>query len=101
MPGIIKRTVFMEVTKKNGDTFHRFGDFAAVTTGIGPMVEPYLVGQRIHPEDNQNFNVTDWEDDMMRIDDIEIVQSCDLKQVLSDDGSLPLHGGYTLPRTGR
>lgn len=96
--GIIKRTAFYEVTKKNGNTFHRFCDFAAVTTGIGPMVEPFNLNQRLSI--SNNFTVIDYEDDMARVDELARVQSTDLMNVLSDDVQV-LHGGYTLPRSGR
>lgn len=95
---ILNRTVFAEKGAGPGTVF-RFAEFARVTTPLGAMVEPFIIGDKVPTgTDIQNHDATD---EMCRIDDIQYVDLDQLPSMLGDGGSPTYHGGTQLPRTGR
>lgn len=95
---ILNRTVFVEKGSGVG-TVHRFAEFARVTTPLGHMVEPFIVGDKLST--NTPIQQHDDTDEMCRIDDIQYVDLDKLPSMLGDGTDPPLHGGNQLPRTGR
>jgi hypothetical protein len=92
---ILKRTVFVE-RDKNGN--FRFQDWAAVTTSLGCMVEPFMPNLRVSP--NEDIGDFDPSDDMALVTEIREVDS-DLLPTLLSGGGPVVHGGVHMPRVGR
>ena len=103
MSGILKRRIFLcdrpeDLGKKNGHTVVRFTDFAIVTTGIGSMVEPFLIND-IHGLNGTMPSEYDPTDMMRRIDAIGSgTPSGDSNLVR--DGETVLHSTNHWLRTG-
>jgi|GEM_PF-6489991 len=99
MSCIKRRTIFVYVDEKNGDKFYKFWDWARVTTGLGTMAEPFQVGQK-YPHNTCLAQEYDPEDEMVRIDNIEIAEpEPRLLGGLGEDP--PLNGGTLMTRVGR
>ncbi|KKM96312.1 hypothetical protein LCGC14_1179430 [marine sediment metagenome] len=90
---ILKRKVFYDDSRGN----IMFWDWAMVTTTLGSMVEPFIVGQKYAINDD----ILDFDpaDEINRIDSIRIMDLNKEQVVLSTDPHL--HGGSTIPSTGR
>jgi hypothetical protein len=86
MSGIINRTIFMV---KGTDGFHRFSDFARVTTGIGVMWEQRQDNRFAAPS-----TAFRWDEEMSRIDD---VQPFDPYGAALGEGTI---GGTPMPKGG-
>jgi len=75
-----------------------FWDWATVTTTLGAMVEPFIVGEKFA------FDVAtvdfDPEDEIARMDIIRSMP-LDKEQLILSGGTGHLHGGVTVTRTGR
>ena len=90
---ILKRDVFYDDSRGK----IMFWDWAKVTTTLGAMVEPFIVGQKFVTDvDTADF---DPEDMMSRIDSIRIMDLNKEQLILSTDPHL--HGGSTISSTGR
>lgn len=95
---ILNSTVFVEKLAGPG-TVYRFAEFARVTTPLGAMVEPFIIGDKVPTSaDIQNYDATD---EMCRIDDIQFVDLDKIPTMLGDGEGPAYHGGTQLPRTGR
>ena len=96
MGSILKRTAFYEVW--NGVI--RPWDWAIVNyEGFGTMVEPFNLfnTSSIHVgRDNTN-----WESELLRVDELQQVPSDLQFKILSGGGETPIHGGNLHPRVGR
>lgn len=91
---IHRRTVFFDPT----GGVARFWDWAQVSTSIGPMAEPFVVGARHAPQ--TSFETYDPADEINRVDDIRAM-SVDKSMLILSGGDHHLHGGYQIPRTGQ
>lgn len=90
---ILKRDVFYDDAKG----FITFWDWAKVTTTLGAMVEPFVVGQKFVADvDKADF---DPEDEISRIDSIRIMDLNKEQLILSGGGHI--HGGSLIPVLGR
>jgi len=91
---IAKRTVFYDTA----GGVARWWDWALVTTTLGVMAEPFMVGARHTPD--RNFEAIDWSDEVNRVDNI-VQADIDQSLLMLSGGDHQLHGGYMDPRTGR
>ena len=99
MSGILRRTIFIDVNRKNGTTYHKFWDWAIVTTGIGSMAEPFQAGQK-YPHCTNLAQDYDPEDQMVRVD--EIIYADPEPRLLGGSGEdPPINGGVLMTRDGR
>lgn len=99
MSGIKRRTIFVDVHSKNGDKFHKFWDWALVTTGIGSMAEPFQAGMK-YPIQTCLAQEYDPEDQMVRVDNITYANP--EPRLLGGSGEdPPLNGGVLMTRVGR
>ncbi len=91
---ILNRTVYYDTSRG----ISMFWDWATVTTTLGAMVEPFIVGQKFA----SNLPTVDFDpdDEIARID---IIRSMPLhkEQLVLSGGNGHLHGGATVTRTGR
>lgn len=102
MSGIKRRTVFVDVHRKNGDVFHKFWDWALVTTGIGTMAEPFHAGQKYSYLQDTNALSQDYdpEDMMGRIDNIEYHEP-EPRMLGGSGNDPPCSGGVLMTKEGR
>ena len=91
---ILNRTVYYDTSRG----ISMFWDWATVTTTIGAMVEPFIVGEKFA------FDVAtvdfDPEDEIARMDIIRAMP-LDKEQLVLSGGDGHLHGGPTVTRIGR
>lgn len=102
MSGIMRRTIFIDVISKNGDKFHKFWDWARVTTGIGNMAEPFHPGQKYPYLQGTTTSIQDYdpEDMMGRIDNIEYHES-EPRMLGGAGDDPPCCGGVLMTKDGR
>lgn len=91
---ILHRTVYYDIT--NGISM--FWDWCQVSTTIGTMVEPFIVGAKFAT--NTPLGEFDPNDEIARIDTIRSAQ-LDTEGKYLSGGQGHLHGGSTLPRLSR
>ena len=92
---ILKRTVYYD----NSRNIAMFWDWAKVTTTLGVMAEPFIVGaKRTANEPLVDFEP---EDEINRIDEIRAMPIGREQLILSSSAVDHLHGGSTVPRNGR
>jgi len=91
---ILNRTIFYDNTRG----LAMFWDWALVTTTLGVMAEPFVVGQKLTA--NNPLEDFDPEDEINRIDSIRAMPLHKEQLVLSG-GDDHLHGGPTVTRVGR
>jgi len=101
MSGILRRTAFMERTGNNEKGYFRPFDWALCTTGLGTMVEPFIINQRYGLGDATAGAITtghDFEDEISMINEISFVDSDKQYQILGNEVVI---GGALIPRIGR
>jgi len=101
---ILRRTVYYD----NSRGIAMFWDWAKVTTTLGVMAEPFIVGAKftancnalVHFPANKENNF-DPDDEINRIDEIRAMPLDQEQLILSSSAVDHLHGGATSPRDGR
>lgn len=92
---ILKRTVYYDITRGTS----MFWDWAKVTTTLGVMVEPFVVGAK-HVANTPLVDF-DPDDEINRIDEIRALPIDKEQLILSSSAVDHLHGGPTVTRIGR
>ena len=92
---ILKRTVYYD----NSRGIAMFWDWAKVTTTLGVMAEPFVVGAK-HVANTPLVDF-DPDDEINRIDEIRAMPIDREQLILSSSAVDHLHGGPTVTRIGR
>ena len=93
---ILRRTVLMEVDRKNGNVYYRPMDWARVVTTLGTMAEPFF-WERIGREMGTTTQI-DHEGELNMVNDIEFISLDHASSLLGEN----VHGYYALEsRDGR
>ncbi len=92
---ILRRTVYYDTSRD----IAMFWDWAKVTTTLGVMAEPFIVGAKF----TANTPLVDFdpEDEINRIDEIRALPIDKEQLILSSSAVDHLHGGATTTRIGR
>jgi len=101
---ILRRTVYYDISRGKA----MFWDWAKVTTTLGVMAEPFIVGAKFTANTNAlvhnpttEENNFDPDDEINRIDEIRALPIDKEQLILSSSAVDHLMGGTTSPRDGR